>query len=112
MLLSNCLAYTITMSLRIRFFAGKDPMGLFWSLQPSPGQGKGLRFTKKDVTTPINYHIKALSESSEKGISAVNCVLADTKLEKVYLAKGVRRIPIKEGKLRGTLFIPEGNRAY
>ena len=86
-------------------------MGLFWSLQPSPGQGKGLRFTKKDVTTPISYHIKAVSQSSEKGASAVGDVVTDTTIEKVYLAKGVKRIPIKEGKLKGTLFIPEGNSA-
>ena len=84
-------------------------MGLFWSLQPTPGQGEGLRFTKKDVTKPISYHLKAVSETSEKGMSAVQDVLAQTKLDKVYMAQGVRRIPIKEGKLKGTLFIPEGN---
>ena len=33
--------------------SGMEGMGLFWSMQQSPGQSKGLRFMKLDVETPI-----------------------------------------------------------
>lgn len=90
---------------------GKEPMGLFWSLQPSPGQGEGLRFTKKHVTVPMFYHLKALNET-ENSESSVNELIAETTLEKAYIGEGVRRIPIKEGKLKGTLFIPKGKSVW
>ena len=84
-------------------------MGLFWSLAPCPGQGKGIRLVKKDVTIPKCYNIQAVRESSEDTAVKLNEVIAETTVEKLYLKNGVKRIPVTEGKLRGTLFIPEGN---
>lgn len=89
-------------------YTGVDPMGLFWSLAPCPGQGEGIRFVKKDVTAPISYHLKAIKETSQNQTSALYDVIAETTLEKVHMKEGVRRIPVNEGKLKGTVFIPEG----
>ena len=83
-------------------------MGLFWSLAPCPGQGEGIRFVKKDVTAPISYHLKAIKETSQNQASALYDVIAETTLEKVHMKEGVRRIPVNEGRLKGTVFIPEG----
>ena len=81
-------------------------MGLFWSLEPCQGQGSGIRLVKKDVTTPMEIDIKVLREANE--VKDVPDVIAKTTLERFYMKPGVRRIPIKEGRFRGTVFIPEG----
>ena len=81
-------------------------MGLFWSLEPCPGQGSGIRLVKKDVTSPIEVDIKVLRETNE--LKTVPDVIAKTKLERFYMKPDVKRIPVKEGKFRGTIFIPEG----
>ncbi|XP_078676593.1 acyl-coenzyme A thioesterase 1-like [Branchiostoma floridae x Branchiostoma belcheri] len=89
-------------------YTGIDQMGLFWSLQPSPGQKPGLRLRKKDVSTPFlvdlslhDGHVDAIAEPN-------TAALASTCLERRYLGEGVERIPLREGRLRGALFLPPG----
>ena len=86
---------------------GIDPMGLFWSLAASSGQGEGVRLVKKDVSVPLLYTIQVLKVTSEH--LPLRNVLAETTVEKLYMKKGVRRVTVNEGPLRGTVFIPEGN---
>ena len=83
-------------------------MGLFWSLEPCSGQGQGIRLVKKDVTSPMEITIQAIRESSKNKMGSTADVLAEDKLERFYMKPGVKRIPVKEGKFRGTVFIPEG----
>ena len=35
--------------------------------------------------------------------------IVSSSLEKTYIADGVQRIPVREGRVRGTLFLPPGN---
>ena len=93
------------------YFSGIDPMGLFWSLTPCPGQGEGIRLVKKDVSAPKCYHLQAIPESSDVDSDRMvedGEVLTETTVEKLYQRKGVKRIPVAEGRLKGTLFVPEG----
>ena len=83
-------------------------MGLFWSLEPSPGQGEGIRLVKKDVTVPKVYHLQLMPETSEHSADAGVHVVIETTVEKVYMKKGVKRVPVAEGRLKGTIFVPEG----
>ncbi|XP_078693766.1 acyl-coenzyme A amino acid N-acyltransferase 1-like [Branchiostoma floridae x Branchiostoma belcheri] len=90
-------------------YTGIDQMGLFWSLQPSPGQKTGLRLRKKDVSTPFlvnlslhNGHVDVTGEEEE---NLPDC-LAATTVERWYMGEGVERIPVREGRVRGTLFLP------
>eukprot|EP00058_Branchiostoma_floridae_P000246 XP_002585734.1 hypothetical protein BRAFLDRAFT_72249 [Branchiostoma floridae] len=89
-------------------YTGVDQMGLFWSMQPSPGQKPGLRLRKKDVSTPflvdLSVHDGHLDMMEEQNPAA----LVTTRLERWYLGKGVKRIPLREGRLRGALFLPPG----
>ncbi|XP_078595622.1 acyl-coenzyme A amino acid N-acyltransferase 1-like [Branchiostoma floridae x Branchiostoma japonicum] len=89
-------------------YTGVDQMGLFWSMQPSPGQKPGLRLRKKDVATPflvgLSVHDGHLDVMEEQNPAA----LVTTRLERWYLGKGVKRIPLREGRLRGALFLPPG----
>lgn len=88
-------------------YTGNDPMGLFWSLEPCPGQGSGIRLVKKDVASPMEIDLTVLREANE--VKAMPDVIARAKLERFYMKPGVKRIPIKEGRFRGTVFIPEGS---
>ena len=75
-------------------------MGLFWSLQLAPGQRKAIWLKKGDVTTPYTVHLSVLSDEGE--------VLASESCERWFLAPSVKRISVRHGRLRGTMFIPEG----
>ncbi|XP_078595618.1 acyl-coenzyme A amino acid N-acyltransferase 1-like isoform X1 [Branchiostoma floridae x Branchiostoma japonicum] len=90
-------------------YTGVDQMGLFWSMQPSPGQKPGLRLRKKDVSTPflvdVRVHEGHVDVMGEENLSW----LTNTTVERWYLGHGVKRVPVREGRVRGTLFLPPGD---
>ena len=89
-------------------YRGVSPMGLLWSMKPAPGQRKGIKLMKSNVTKPYNIVLScfddhvAPSESSLKRLSRAT-------FQKWHMAEGVKRIPVREGRIRGTLFIPPGD---
>ncbi|KAL9979722.1 hypothetical protein ACROYT_G017425 [Oculina patagonica] len=89
-------------------YSGVSPMGLLWSMKPAPGQRKGTRLMKSDVTKPYNIVLNCFDghvtpkESSLQPLSSVT-------FQKWYMADGVKRIPVREGRIRGTLFLPPGD---
>ena len=89
-------------------YSGVSPMGLLWSMKPAPGQRKGTRLMKLDVTKPYIIDLECFdghvtpNESSLQPLSSVT-------FQKWYMADGVKRIPVREGKIRGTLFFPPGD---
>ena len=89
-------------------YSGVSPMGLLWSMKPAPGQRKGIRLMKSDVTKPYNIVLNCFddhvtpNESSLKPLSSVT-------FQKWYMAEGVKRTPVREGRIRGALFIPAGD---
>ncbi|KAL9979727.1 hypothetical protein ACROYT_G017434 [Oculina patagonica] len=88
-------------------YSGVSPMGLLWSMKPAPGQRKGIRLMKSDVTKPYNIALNCFDghvtphEASLQPLSSVT-------FQKWYMADGVKRIPVREGRIRGTLFLPPG----
>ncbi|XP_068449755.1 bile acid-CoA:amino acid N-acyltransferase-like [Clinocottus analis] len=88
-------------------YLGREPMGLFWGLQPAPGSREGLRLRKKNVETPYVMHMSLLEghvSPSEKQSTELAAVSA----ERWYMAPGVRRIEIRQDGIVGTLFLPPG----
>jgi Acyl-CoA thioester hydrolase/BAAT N-terminal region len=81
-------------------------MGLFWTLKPAPGQRAGLRFIPRIVTSPINY--KLTLHDGHASEAPLGRVLAEQAFQRLHLSEKVERIPVKEGRLRGTLFRPKG----
>ncbi|KAL0164646.1 hypothetical protein M9458_040399, partial [Cirrhinus mrigala] len=75
-------------------FTGVEPMGLFWALKSDT---VACRFTLTDVTRPALFDIEAVSNDK---------VIAKVTNERHCLTDGVRRIPVTEGRIRGTLFMP------
>ncbi|XP_070578541.1 acyl-coenzyme A thioesterase 1-like [Ptychodera flava] len=90
-------------------YQGIEPMGLLWSMAQSPGQRKGLRFTKTDVTKPsimeFGVYPNHLDVQQFQEVSPI----CTTIIERHYMSTNMERIPVKEGRVRGTLFKPKGN---
>ena len=91
-------------------YTGVEPMGLMWSMKPLPGQRKGIRLMKKDVTKPYIVNLDVFDGHLGLGgeQESVGEPLTSATFEKSYMKAGVRRIPVREGRLRGTLFLPPG----
>ncbi|TSW21778.1 Acyl-coenzyme A amino acid N-acyltransferase 1 [Bagarius yarrelli] len=95
-------------------YVGCEPMGLFWSLQPAPGEKQGLRLKKKDAETPYSVDVSVL----EGHISPSNFFkdeqitkefeLATVSIQRWYIAPSIRRIEIRQNRVVGTLFLPPG----
>ncbi|XP_056621068.1 acyl-coenzyme A thioesterase 6 [Triplophysa dalaica] len=75
-------------------FTGIEPMGLFWALKADT---EACKFAKTDVTRPVLVDIEVLSNDE---------VIAQATNERHCMADGVRRVPVTEGRIRGTLFLP------
>ncbi|XP_053143307.1 acyl-coenzyme A amino acid N-acyltransferase 2-like isoform X2 [Hemicordylus capensis] len=86
-------------------YAGVWPMGLFCSMKP---EKLFHRLVKRDVMgSPYRVHINlfgypVLLPSPE------HVPLATCTVERWYAAPGVKRFQIKEGRVRGALFLPPG----
>jgi len=89
-------------------YSGVSPMGLLWSMKLAPGQRKGTRLMKSDVTKPYNIVLNCFDDHVTPNESSLKVVSSVT-FQKWYMAEGVKRIPVREGRIRGTLFIPPGD---
>ncbi|XP_041795557.1 peroxisomal succinyl-coenzyme A thioesterase-like [Chelmon rostratus] len=88
-------------------YSGVEQMGLLWSLRPVPGSKPALRLRKVNVLTPMEVTISVYQGHQTKGFMD-QVPLASTVVERWYMAPGVRRVPITEGGLTATLFLPSG----
>lgn len=88
-------------------YVGLEPMGLFWSLSPATIEKPYQRLEPEDVESPVKVQITVHQEYSQPG-TIPGQVLAQTSVERWFTLPGVRRIRLKEGAIRGSLFLPPG----
>ncbi|XP_066495911.1 acyl-coenzyme A thioesterase 1-like [Tiliqua scincoides] len=82
-------------------FSGLEPMGLLWALEPlRPFR----RLVKRDVQRPFALQVDVLDGHGPRGR-----LLASGAHERAFLRDGTRRIPVRDGRLRATLFLPPGD---
>ncbi|XP_018416520.1 PREDICTED: acyl-coenzyme A amino acid N-acyltransferase 1-like [Nanorana parkeri] len=86
-------------------FQGVHPMGLFWALKPVT---PFLRLLKRDVIgSPFYVHLELYRHleitPSPKDIPTIIKVV-----QRWYASPRVQRVQIREGRVRGTLFLPPG----
>ncbi|NWI67629.1 ACNT2 acyltransferase, partial [Todus mexicanus] len=84
-------------------YAGVWPMGLFWFLQPDT---LFRRLIKKDVAgSPFLVRLEVFD-----GLHLVDGPqdqpLGSCVAERWYVGPGVRRVPVRQGRVRGALFLP------
>ncbi len=90
-------------------YVGSDGMGLFWSMAPAPGQRKGLRYTARNLHSPIKFNLQLFDGHTHKqnGEEEDGKILATKTVLRTYLFPNVERIEVNVGRLRGTLFVPK-----
>ncbi|XP_031967731.1 acyl-coenzyme A amino acid N-acyltransferase 2-like isoform X1 [Corvus moneduloides] len=86
-------------------YSGVWPMGLLWFLQPDT---LFRRLVKRDVAgSPFRVRLEVFD-----GLSLApdpkEQPLASCEAERWYVGPGVQRVPIREGRVRGALFLPPG----
>ncbi|CAO2586859.1 Acyl-coenzyme A thioesterase 2, mitochondrial [Lemmus lemmus] len=86
-------------------FAGLEPMGLLWAMEPDR---PFWRLIKRDVQTPFVVELEVLDGHEPDG----GRLLARAVHERHFMAPGVRRVPVREGRVRATLFLPPGPGPY
>ncbi|NXS80502.1 ACOT5 thioesterase, partial [Erpornis zantholeuca] len=86
-------------------FSGLEPMGLLWALQP---QKPFWRLVKQDVQSPFLLQLEVFEGHGERP----GRLLAQAQHERAFLRDGVRRVPVREGRIRATLFLPPGEDTF
>ncbi|XP_014797206.1 PREDICTED: acyl-coenzyme A thioesterase 5-like [Calidris pugnax] len=82
-------------------FSGLEPMGPLWALQP---QKPFWYMVKKDIQRPFLLQLEVFDGHGEPP----GRLLAQAQHERAFLRDGVRRVPVREGRIRATLFLPPG----
>ncbi|XP_032764004.1 acyl-coenzyme A thioesterase 3 isoform X2 [Rattus rattus] len=80
-------------------FTGLEPMGLIWAMEP---ERPFWRLVKRDVQTPFVVELEVLDGHEPDS----GRLLAQAVHERHFMAPGVRRVPVREGRVRATLFLP------
>ncbi|NWW98803.1 ACNT1 acyltransferase, partial [Caloenas nicobarica] len=84
-------------------YTGVWPMGLLWFLQPDT---LFRRLVKRDVVgSPFLLHLEVF-DGLCLVTSAQDQLLASCEAERWYMGPGVQRVAIREGRVRGALFLP------
>ncbi|NXP54766.1 ACOT5 thioesterase, partial [Heliornis fulica] len=86
-------------------FSGVEPMGLLWALQP---QKPFWYMVKQDVQSPFQLQLEVFEGHGEP----LGRLLAQAQHERGFLRDGVRRVPVREGRIRATLFLPPGEGTF
>uniref|UniRef100_A0A914WNK0 Acyl-CoA thioester hydrolase/bile acid-CoA amino acid N-acetyltransferase domain-containing protein n=1 Tax=Plectus sambesii TaxID=2011161 RepID=A0A914WNK0_9BILA len=82
-------------------YEGIHPMGLFTTLEQSPGQKAGLRLMPRIVDQPMVYSFEIFNGHGD--VTNDN-VIANTTAERHFIHPAVERREIEIGRLRGSLF--------
>ncbi|XP_039922334.1 acyl-coenzyme A amino acid N-acyltransferase 2-like [Hirundo rustica] len=86
-------------------YSGVWPMGLFWFLQPD---SLFRRLVKRDVAgSPFRVRLEVF-DGLCLGADPREQPLGSCEAERWYVGPGVQRVPVREGRVRGALFLPPG----
>ncbi|NXB41012.1 BAAT acyltransferase, partial [Eulacestoma nigropectus] len=84
-------------------YSGVWPMGLLWFLQPDT---LFRRLVKRDVAgSPFRVRLEVF-DGVCLGADPREQPLASCEAERWYVGPGVQRVPVREGRVRGALFLP------
>lgn len=78
-------------------YSDPDIMSIYWLLKPQ--EDSDTRFWPLQIQNGLECKYEVFQNEN---------LVAETLIYKDYMGPGVQRIEIKEGKIRGTLFLPQG----
>ncbi|XP_070613529.1 acyl-coenzyme A thioesterase 1-like [Erythrolamprus reginae] len=81
-------------------YSGVEPMGLLWTLESTTPH---RRLRKRNVLTSFWVTYEVYGGRGVSGSPLCSC-----RSERRFMAEGVQRVPVREGRLRATLFCPPG----
>ncbi|XP_040267243.1 acyl-coenzyme A thioesterase 1-like isoform X1 [Bufo bufo] len=81
-------------------YTGVEPEGPLWSLE---SETPLRRLLKKDVQSPLQLRFSLHQAHDPPG-----ALLAAAAQERGFMGEGVTRVPVREGRVRGSLFLPPG----
>ena len=98
-------------------YVGVAPMGLIWSLKSLHREGKQsllLRDPKEPFEILYSLYSNHFSPQFDVGQNhdvdqSQSLLIAQCVTRRLNVAPQVKRISIREGRIRGTLFVPQGN---
>ncbi|XP_074053713.1 bile acid-CoA:amino acid N-acyltransferase [Macrotis lagotis] len=85
-------------------YMGVHPMGLFWSLKPRKILSRLMK--NNVINSPFLVHLSVYN--SQMFLESQKSLKTSETVERWYSAPGVERIQIREGRIRGALFLPPG----
>ncbi|XP_041071166.1 acyl-coenzyme A amino acid N-acyltransferase 1-like [Carcharodon carcharias] len=89
-------------------YRGVVPMGLLWTLSPSPMEQPYQQLRKDKLTRPM--YVDLCVHSGHNGsVTIPGPLLVKQRIERWYSKPGVRHGRIREGNLRGSIFLPAGD---
>lgn len=88
-------------------YIGVEPMGLFWSLSPAAMEKPYHRLEPGQVKIPMKVDVSVHQDYSPPA-ALPGRILARACMERWFTLSEVRRIRLKEGVVRGSLFLPPG----
>lgn len=87
-------------------YNGVFPAGLLTTLSPAPHELQTLRLYRRNPELPWKISIRVLEGHQPRG--AQHQILSELELERRLMGPGVRRVQVREGKIRGALYLPPG----
>ncbi|XP_045592603.2 LOW QUALITY PROTEIN: acyl-coenzyme A thioesterase 1 [Procambarus clarkii] len=88
-------------------YTGVFPAGLLTSLAPAPHEFPLLRLYRRIPHHPWKVTV-GVSEGHQPLERGEEAVVAKVELERHLMAPGVRRVPVREGNIRATMYLPAG----
>ena len=88
-------------------YTGVDGMGIIWSMEPAKNTRKGSRLSKQQASEPYTVQLGLVD-----GFQSINSwenltLLCKETVDLWYMSPETDKIPIRHGRLRGTLFLPK-----
>lgn len=85
-------------------------MGLFWSMKQEPGYKRHIRIVKLNILEPLRVNISVYEGHHDWKTVCKNQLepVASIMINRWYMSRDVKRIPVRSGRLRGRLFVPPG----
>lgn len=88
-------------------YEGVFPAGLLTTLAPAPHEFQSHRLFRRNTSLPWKIQVSVLNAHQPPGTKAE--VMAKVEMERLLMGPGVRRLPVREGRVRGALYLPPGD---
>ncbi|XP_006887036.1 PREDICTED: bile acid-CoA:amino acid N-acyltransferase [Elephantulus edwardii] len=89
-------------------YVGVHPMGLFWSMKPEKMLTRNIKRRVMNSPDLVELKLYDLNKSSFPFAKSKDIPKASLTVERWYVAPGVTRTQVRDGRIRGALFIPPG----